>query len=207
MKRKLTPAVAILMVLSAYFYYNYFFTGSHTPGLAVSEPPPGITAVAVEGLKPGRYIRAAVTRLTDGDTFDVSYKGKTYKVRLLDVDTPESVKSGVQVQAYGKEASDFTRKQVLNKKVRLVFEKGLRDKYGRLLAHVFLEDESYLNGLLVRNGYARVELVKPNTAYADYFYSLQEQAIRDKAGVWGLPEKQQPFVKNTKGEYVPRYWK
>lgn len=206
MKKRFVPLATIFFAV-VFCFYTYIVKDEQTTGLIACDPPPGISEVIPEGLKPGRYIEALVTGVADGDTFDIAYKSKEYKVRLLDVDTPESVKPGVQVQPYGKEASDFTQKQVLKQRVKLVFEKDLRDRYGRLLAHVFLEDGSYLNAILVRNGYARIEFVKPNTAYKEYFESLQEQAIRDKAGLWGLAEKQRPFVKNAKGEYVPSYWK
>jgi len=168
--------------------------------------PMQITTVQKEGLGPHRYIKAFVTEVVDGDTLEVTYKGETHKVRLLYIDTPESVKKGTPVQPYAKEASNFTKEFTLNKSVKLVFEKGLRDKYGRLLAHVMLKNGDYLNGLLVRNGFARVEVVSPNKALQDYFYELQKRAINEKLGVWELPEGKQPFVEDENGVYIPKYW-
>lgn len=159
-----------------------------------------------EGIVPKGHISVKVTHIVDGDTIDVTYGKEEYKVRLLCVDTPESVKSGVEVQPYGKEASEFTEKLVDGKQVKLVFDKGLRDRYGRLLAFVMLENDECLNALLVYEGYARVELVSPNKTYKEWFYKLQEAAVSEKAGMWALPEKKQPFVKDEKGEYIPRYW-
>jgi micrococcal nuclease len=124
---------------------------------------------------------------------------------MLDVDTPESVKKNVRVQEFGKEASEFTNKTLLDKAVKLVFEKDIKDRYGRLLAYIILKDNSLYNAVLVRNGYARVEIVSPNTSYSKYFNTLQDEAVKDKTGLWKLPSDKQPFVKRGNGRYVPRY--
>lgn len=206
-KLKMAPVVAVILAVIGYLLQNY--TGTvhiQKDNYKTTAIPHEIVEVREEGLKSNRYINAVVVKVTDGDTIDVKYKNRTYKVRMLDVDTPESVKRGVSEQPYGKEASEFTRKMVFNKPVKLVFEKRLTDKYERLLAHVILQNGEYLNALLVRNGYARVEIVAPNSMLSNYFSKLQEEAIRDKTGVWGLPQDKCPFVKNDNGEYVPRYW-
>lgn len=160
----------------------------------------------MEGLKKNGFIQAKVTKVVDGDTVDVDYKGKNYKVRLLCIDTPESVKQGVAVQPYAKEASGVTKKELYGRDVTLIFDKGLRDRYGRLLAYVVTEDGVNINAMLVGEGYARVEIVSPNSTYEDYFFELQQGAISDKAGLWGLPADQQPFVKDKDGNYIPRYY-
>lgn len=181
------------------------------------EPPPAIvrdadnipamlTQARAEGLAPDSYIEALVARIVDGDTVIIKYRQKDYRARLLDIDTPESVMAGVIVQPYAKEAMKFTRTLIQNQVVRLIFEENLRDKYNRLLAHVILKNGKYLNALLVRNGFARVEILPPNNVLSDYFYNIQDKAIQDKAGFWGLPENKRPFAKNAYGEYVPEYW-
>lgn len=173
--------------------------------VSAQEVPSGILDITKEGIAPFSFINTTITRVTDGDTVEISYKGKDYKVRLLDVDTPESVKTNVAVQEYGKEASELTKKMLLNQPVKLVFEKGIHDRYGRLLAYIILKDNSLYNATLVQNGYARVEIVSPNSKFSKYFNSLQDEAIKNKAGFWGLSEDKQPFVKNAKGQYTPRY--
>lgn len=208
-KRILRPVLAVLLTVGAYlFSISDMGTGTGHEGgeWKAVKPPEQLEMVEAQGLSPNKYIEAMCTKATDGDTFDIQYKTKEYKVRMLDVDTPESVKRGVEVQEYANEASDFTKKLLEDQKVKLVFEKGVRDRYGRLLAHVFLQDGTYVNGLLVRNGYARIEFVSPNTRYKEYFQQLQQQAIQDKLGVWELPVSRQPFVKDKNGEYKPRYW-
>lgn len=205
--KKIIPVLAALLLGGGYLMNHAVNPKYHFEHLqSVTDVPAQIMDAKKEGIAPYCYIQGTVEKVADGDTIEVSYKHDIYKVRLLDLDTPESVKNNVKVQEYGKEASQFTKKQVLHRPVKLVFEKGLRDKYGRLLAHIFLKDGTYYNALLVRNGFARVEIVKPNLTYANYFYKLQEQAISDKLGVWSLPADKQPFIKDSQGEYVPRYW-
>ncbi len=198
--------LAAVIFIGGYLYGNINSAEDEAINIInVDEIPSQVLKAKGEGLASGKYINTFVDKIVDGDTIKVEYKGESLTVRLLDVDTPESVKRGVPVQQYGKEAFRFTEKMTLNREVRLVFEKGLRDKYGRLLAHVLLQDGKYLNALLVRNGYARVEIVSPNTALRDYFNELQEEAVDDRTGLWRLPDDKQPFVKDRSGKYVPSY--
>lgn len=156
-------------------------------------------------LNPEGHIKAKVKDVIDGDTFSVIYRGIKFKVRLLDVDTPESLKKGVSVQTFSREASNNTKNYLFKKEVDLYFEKGLKDRYNRLLAHVFLEDGFYLNGFLVRNGFARAVSYSPNTRYKYYFINLQNKAIFEKLGFWRLHEKNRPFRMNKNGQYIPIY--
>lgn len=204
MKKILYPAAVLLLaaVITLCKYTPEALENGNTSKKV--EAAPGLTAgIVKEGLSPNSYADVFIVSVTDGDTIKVQYKGKVYKVRLLDIDTPETVKQGVRVQAYGKEATRYIAKLVLNKRVRLVFEKGLKDRYGRILAYVFLKDGSFINAMLVRNGYARVEIVPPNIRLSKYFNQLQEEAIADKSGLWRLPENKRPFIKDAEGEYVP----
>ncbi len=207
-KKTVLSILAALIVSAGYLFNNFTVPGAvpvSTPAVA-TEIPQQIAEASREGMYPNGFIQAKVSKVTDGDTLEISYRGKEYKVRLLDVDTPESVKPGTPVQPYAKEASRYTGDKVLNRQVRLVFDKGLKDRYERLLAFVILEDGTFLNAALVSEGYARVETVSPNTTHKKYFEGLQEEAINNKKGLWGLPEEKQPFVKTKKGDYVPRYY-
>lgn len=208
--KKLIPALAgVFLVVAGYLFGGtdlIDFSGTKSGEIQkITEIPWQLAEIKKEGLAPRKYADVFVTKITDGDTLEVTYKGESQKVRLLCVDTPESVKQGVAMQEYSREASKFTADLVLNQSVRLIFEKGLRDRYGRLLAHVILKDGSYLNAMLVINGYARVEIVSPNSLLSDYFHGLQNKAVSAKTGLWGLPRDRQPFVKNEKGDYIPRY--
>lgn len=125
-----------------------------------------------------------VVRVVDGDTIVVKYNGVDEKVRLIGIDTPESVhadeskntKEGVMV-------SDYTKKMLTGKKVGLEFDVSKRDKYGRLLAYVYLDGEMY-NKILLKEGYARVATYPPNVKYVDEFVKLQKEARENNKGLW-----------------------
>ncbi len=79
-----------------------------------------------------------VVRVVDGDTIEVRLDGRDEDVRLIGVDTPETVKPDTPVQCFGERASHFTKRRLTGKRVRLVFGVERRDVYGRLLAYVYL---------------------------------------------------------------------
>lgn len=127
----------------------------------------------------------AVNRVVDGDTFEVTLNGKKEKVRLLLVDTPESVHSDSSKNTpYGKVASDFTKGLIEGKKVKLEFDVAERDRYGRLLAYVYLEDGRMLNEVLLQEGHAKVAVFPPNLKYVDRFRALEKEAQAAKKGIW-----------------------
>ena len=84
----------------------------------------------------------------------------------------------------GKEASSFTRKLVEGKKVRLEFDIERHDRYGRLLAYVYLEDGTFVNGRIVEEGYAQVMTIAPNVKYAQTFLRLEREAREKSKGFW-----------------------
>ena len=123
-----------------------------------------------------------MTRVVDGDTIRIGDE----RIRLIGVDTPESVKPGTPVECFAKRASAFTRRFVLGKRVRLELDVEERDRYGRLLAYVRrADDKAFLNAALVREGYASVLTVPPNVKYAERFLALQRRARAEGRGLWG----------------------
>ncbi|MFW5757614.1 MAG: thermonuclease family protein [Bacteroidota bacterium] len=126
-----------------------------------------------------------VKRVVDGDTFwveDGTEKGM--KVRLIGVDTPETVHPQKPVEFYGKEASDFVKKMLEGKKVKLEYDVQEKDRYGRTLAYVYLEDGTFLNAELVRQGYAQVMTIPPNVKFSELFLDLQKKAREGELGLW-----------------------
>lgn len=124
-----------------------------------------------------------VTKVIDGDTFWID---DAEKVRLIGIDAPESRNTGrKKIGYYGKEAKAFLKSYLSGKKVELKFDVGHRDQYHRLLAYVYLEDGTFLNAELVKQGYATVYTVPPNVKYADLFLKLQREAREDGRGLWG----------------------
>ena len=127
-----------------------------------------------------------VKKVVDGDTFwadDGSPKG--IKVRLIGIDAPESRKSfKKEVGIYGKESKAYLTQLLKGKKVRLVYDVNLKDQYGRTLAYVYLEDGTFVNAEIIKNGFATILTIPPNVKFADYFYKLQQKARESKKGLW-----------------------
>ena len=126
---------------------------------------------------------AYVTRVVDGDTIEARIGGREEDVRLIGVDTPETVKPGTPVQCFGPQASHFTHRLLEDKKVRLVFGVEHRDTYGRLLAYVYL-GKRFVNAMLVKRGLARTLTIPPNNRFAPLLRRLEIRAARAGRGLW-----------------------
>lgn len=128
-----------------------------------------------------------VIRVVDGDTIIVSIDGKEVRVRLIGIDTPESVSTyGNENTKEGKEVSDYVTEQLTGKSVYLEYDKRRIDTYGRTLAYVYLEDgKTMLNKVLIERGYAQVMIVEPNTKYMAEFEKLEAMAENSRLGFWG----------------------
>jgi micrococcal nuclease len=129
-----------------------------------------------------------VEKVIDGDTIDLAIPDANYlttRVRLLGVDTPETKNPKTDVMYFGPEASGFTRKLCENQQVTVLLDTvaDQRDKYGRLLAYIRLPDGSILNERLVVEGYGYADSRFEHSFYDKYAQS-QEQAIREKKGLW-----------------------
>ena len=135
-------------------------------------------------INPG-YSYYFVKKVFDGDTVLLS-NGK--KVRFLGVNTPEVEGRNKSAQAGGDDAKQWLIEKLKNKKVRLEPDVEKKDKYGRLLAHLFTEQKEHLNLELVKRGLASVNIYPPNLKYSDEFLRAQKIAETDKQGIWHLKE-------------------
>ena len=165
-----------------------------------------VTAIIYLGIKNYPFTKSAadsgksgfyyVTRVVDGDTLRLS-SGE--KVRLIGVDTPEvyysdkllrdSKRIGADIkmtQSLGAKASRFTKDLCLNKRVRLEYDIGRYDRYGRVLAYVYLEDGTFVNAKIMEEGYGQIMTIPPNVKYADYFRKLEREARENRKGLWRL---------------------
>ena len=135
-----------------------------------------------------------VERVVDGDTIDLSRardggargdgKVQRIRVRLMGVDTPETVKPGHPVEPWGPEAAEFTRRFVSGGSVRLRLDKERLDRYGRVLAYVYVDDVM-LNQQLLLAGLARARLTfRYSQAMKRRFREAQQQAQIDRKGIW-----------------------
>ncbi len=120
-----------------------------------------------------------MVRVVDGDTVELG--GGLGKSRLIGVDTPE-VYGGVE--CYGPEASAYAKRQLDGRRVRYTVGREARDRYGRLLVYLWLDDGRSFNALLVSRGYARPLTIQPNGDYADLFASLSRRARERGVGLW-----------------------
>ncbi len=129
-----------------------------------------------------------VARVVDGDTVIVRAGSRTLDVRLLGIDTPETVDPRRPVGCYGPEASAYTKHLLTGRPVRLVYDRQLHDVYGRWLAYVYLQrphrPELFVNARLVAAGYARTLSIPPNTAHAAELAALERRAALAGSGLW-----------------------
>lgn len=133
-----------------------------------------------------------VSKIIDGDTIQLE-TGEI--VRYLGVDTPELFKKEGRAEFYAREAARYNKRLVFLKKVRLEFDVEKKDNYGRLLAYVFVKN-LFVNGELVKHGYAKVMIKPSNIKYKDMLLSYQQKAMDEEKGLW------QEKKKDTESYYI-----
>lgn len=137
-----------------------------------------ITQPSVEGVsEPGTVV---VERIVDGDTFVIA-GGE--RVRLIGIDTPESVQPGAPIECFGREASAFLKMFLEGKTVRLERDVSDRDRYGRLLRYTYLGDE-FVNEVIVRQGYATAVSYPPDVRELDRLRVAERLAREERSGLW-----------------------
>lgn len=144
------------------------------------------TPAASESVAPVPGEKVAVTKVIDGDTFEIT---GGLKVRMLGIDTPETKDPRRSVGCFGKEASNKTKQLLEGKVVILQKDISEKDKYNRLLRYVYLplEDGKWLfvNDYLVREGYANVLTFPPDVKFAEQLRKAEKEAREGKRGLWG----------------------
>jgi len=135
---------------------------------------------------PGGDDRGTVVRVVDGDTLVVRITGRDERVRLIGIDTPESVKPNTPVQCFALEASARTKALLPGgTPVRLERDAELRDRYNRLLAYVYRADDGlFVNLALTREGFAQPYTYPPNVAHSDDFVAAASEARQSRRGLW-----------------------
>lgn len=138
--------------------------------------------------------RGHVVRVYDGDTVKLS-SGE--RVRFIGIDTPEMhdnpklyrdvKKTGLDpetIKQMGEKSYEFTKGLLADRDVRLEFDAEARDKYGRLLAYVYLDDGTFVNEEIIKNGYAYPLTIVPNVKHAEDFKALFQEARQKRIGLW-----------------------
>jgi endonuclease YncB( thermonuclease family) len=145
-------------------------------------------------------LRVKVHWVDDGDTIVVA-GGE--RVRYLGINTPEVAHKDKPGEPFGEEAKAFNTKLVQGRWISLELAKQQRDHYGRLLAFVFLEDGTSVNGELVRQGYAHLLRRQPELPHWKRLLELQRQALKEKKGIWSLPVlKPEKFYIGNKRSWI-----
>ena len=172
MSRARTPVLLLTALLAVTLLIGARRSASQPPGAADSSDAAPGTAV--------------VEKIVDGDTLHVRLAGKKEKVRLIGVDTPESVKPRTPVECFAKEASARTKELVPpGSQVRLVRDVEARDRYGRLLAYVYRSSDGlFVNLALARDGFAAPLTIPPNVAHATAFAAAAGEARQAGRGLW-----------------------
>ena len=160
---------------------------SNTFGFAKSSQQ-GTVSVPTESLTAGTLTRADLIRVVDGDTFVVNIDDVETKIRLIGVDTPESVAPS----DYSKENTEEGLAVSAIVEARLTSEPYLYveydveriDKYDRTLVYLYFSDGVMVQDWLLKNGYARIATVAPNIKYAEHFTALERVARENKEGFW-----------------------
>ena len=139
--------------------------------------------------------------MVDGDTValratesgDVLPSTAQVTARLLEVDTPETVKPNSPVECFGPEASEFTKRLLApGTRVLVAPDEERRDRFGRYLLYVWTADGKFVNEELVRTGHARTALYPPNDRYIERLRAVEREAKAAKRGLWGACNDEEP---------------
>lgn len=153
-----------------------------------------------------------VVQVVDGDTVKLNIDGKTETIRLIGIDTPETVHPSKPVECFGLEASNKAKELLYGSKVSLETDdsQGVQDRYGRLLGYIILADGTNFNKLMIEQGYAYEYTYSTPYKYQSEFKSAEQSARTNKVGLWadGVCEEEvvtqevQPTVSSGGNWYV-----
>ena len=127
-----------------------------------------------------------VTKVIDGDTIDVNINGKNERIRLIGIDTPETVDHNKPIECFGPEATAQAKELLLNKQVRLEADptQDDRDTYDRLLRYVYRDDGLFFNEWMIENGYAREFTFIYPYQHQTEFKQAETEAKNNDLGLW-----------------------
>lgn len=137
-------------------------------------PAPGMASQALQN--------ARVAMVHDGDTVTIELDGKKVRSRLIGIDAPESGQ-----KPWGDRAKSHLKKILKAAGYRVLVEMDVTkyDKYNRLLCYLWLDEKRMVNEIMVRDGYAVLFTIQPNSKHADLLKKAQAEARSDKRGIWG----------------------
>lgn len=146
-----------------------------------------LAVLADQSATAGRPGDITVVRVVDGDTIVARLPGGEESIRLIGIDTPETVDPRKPIQCFGREASERTKALLPpGTTIRLERDAEARDHFGRLLAYVHRADDgTFVNLALAEEGYAQPLTIPPNVAYAARFSAAAADARQQGRGLWG----------------------
>lgn len=172
---------ALLLALASCSGHHVDLT-TQAPPTRADEPSGYETGVVVDVVD-GDTIEVEIARVVEGPGAGAAEPGGTYTVRLIGIDTPESVKPGSPVECFGREAAAAAQALLAGTEVTLVKDVSETDRFDRLVRYVYLGDEM-ANARLVVNGYAHAYTYPPDVRHSELFATLQGQARDDRRGLW-----------------------
>ena len=131
-------------------------------------------------------LKAKVTYVVDGDTFDAQIDGEEFRIRIIGINTPETVHPKKPIEKYGIEASNYLKNLLSNQTVTLNFDETKTDVYNRLLAYVYLGN-NFINADILKNGYGYAYTRFP-FKFENDFIKYEQEARDKKIGIWSDPE-------------------
>lgn len=177
---KLPVIVSLLIILSG---FSFLWFGFRPTPATIAESTPVATSSGVVGIEGERVM---VTKVVDGDTIVVN---EDTTIRLVGIDTPETVDPRRPIGCFGKEASNKVKTLLTGKIVILEKDVSETDKYNRSLRYVYLPLEDgrtlFVNDYLVREGFAKVYTYPPDVKYNEQFREAEKEAREGKRGLWG----------------------
>lgn len=174
--RNLMPLMVLILTLAAYWVFSNVLPRTRSPSIEV---PAGV---------PSKAQQATVERVVDGDTIWVTIgpSRARQKIRILEIDAPETNLPTGQVECGGLEAAAFARQELpVGSSVHLLGDREDRDQYGRYLRYVWDEDGEPYNEKAVRLGYARAIFFPPNDLYIARIRAAESEARLAQRGIWG----------------------
>lgn len=155
----------------------------HAPVAAVETAAVGSSTPPAKSAPKDTY---PVAKVVDGDTIDIVMSGKSVRVRLIGLDTPEIVDPRKPVQCFAKEASDKAKEILVGQSVRIEGDpsQDRYDKYGRLLAYVYLPDGTLFNKYMIAEGYGHEYTYHLPYKHQAEFKAAEKKAREEKKGLW-----------------------
>jgi micrococcal nuclease len=183
------PLIVMIFLITIVFFIR-------SPIFTWLTPPVHIKDLYYLDIKEGELAEyGLVTHVSDGDTFTLD---DSQEVRMLGMDTPELAHPDIYIreECFGKDAKARLEQLILHKKVFLLKDGQDKDAYDRSLRFVFLADKNIpqrkllVNAYMIGEGFARAYIFKQDEKFKEFINSLQTQAMKKKAGLWGKCDRE-----------------